>query len=83
MKNPASASTAIMTAIGVTSHQQNAGIEQVNRAVAELQQVTHENAVLVEEARSTADSMREQAAGLVEVVGIFGIEPSETLAIAR
>jgi methyl-accepting chemotaxis protein len=75
--------TAIMAEIGATSQQQNTGIEQVHRAVAELQQVTQENAALVEEARSTADAMREQAAGLVEVVGIFGIEPSGPLAIAR
>jgi methyl-accepting chemotaxis protein len=63
-----------MAEIAATSEQQNAGIDQVHRAVARLKQVTRENADLVEESRRTADAMRGQAAGLVEVVGVFDMD---------
>ena len=70
--------TEIMAEIAQTSEQQNAGIDQVHRAVERLKQVTRENAQLVEESRRTADAMRDQAAGLVEAVGIFGIDGADT-----
>jgi methyl-accepting chemotaxis protein len=66
--------TEIMAEIAATSQQQNVGIDEVHRAVERLKQVTRENATLVEASRRTADAMREQAAGLVEVVGVFDID---------
>lgn len=66
--------TDIVAEIAATSDQQNAGIARAHRAVGELQQVTRDNAALVAEARVAADAMREQAAGLVDVVGIFGFD---------
>jgi methyl-accepting chemotaxis protein len=66
--------TGIMVEIVSTSQQQNVGIEQVNRAVSDLNEVTRQNASLVEEARRTADAMREQASRLVQVVGVFEMD---------
>jgi methyl-accepting chemotaxis protein len=74
--------TGIMVEIVSTSQQQNVGIEQVNRAVSDLNEVTRQNASLVEEARRTADAMREQASSLVQVVGVFEMDdgPAATTA---
>jgi methyl-accepting chemotaxis protein len=66
--------TDIMGEIASTSSQQSSGIEQVNHAVSALNGVTRKNAELVEEARLTADAMREQASRLVEAVGSFSVE---------
>jgi methyl-accepting chemotaxis protein len=67
--------TGIMGEIASASAQQNVGIEEVNRAVSTLNEVTRRNATLVEDARLTADAMREQATQLVKVVGVFELDP--------
>jgi len=51
--------------------QQRDGVKQVNQAVATLDESTQQNAALVEESSAAADSLREQAAGLVRAVGVF------------
>ena len=61
----------IMTEISAASREQSAGIEQVNGAIAEMDQVTQQNAALVEQAAAATASMREQAAGLAQAVGVF------------
>ena len=66
--------TDIMAEITAASGEQSAGIEQVNQAIAEMDQVTQQNAALVEEAAAAAESMRDQAAKLVGVVGGFRVE---------
>ena len=48
-----------------------AGIEQVNQAIAQMDQVTQQNAALVEEAAAAADALQEQAQELNQVVGVF------------
>ena len=63
--------TSIMREISGANDEQHAGIEQVNDAVAQMDQVTQQNAALVEEAAAAAASMQEQAARLLEVVGTF------------
>ena len=73
--------TAIMAEIGTTSDQQNTGIDQVNRAVFALNDVTRKNAELVDDATATAQAMHDQAARLVQVVGVFGIDCRPALAI--
>ncbi|MDP9968760.1 hypothetical protein J2W37_006539, partial [Variovorax paradoxus] len=50
------------------------GIEQVNQAIAQMDQVTQQNAALVEEAAAAAQSMQEQAASLVESVSVFKLD---------
>jgi methyl-accepting chemotaxis protein len=64
----------IMAEITAASAEQTSGIEQVNAAVVQMDQVTQQNAALVEEAAAAADSMREQARGLAEAVSVFKLE---------
>ncbi|HEX7984389.1 MAG TPA: methyl-accepting chemotaxis protein, partial [Duganella sp.] len=63
--------TDIMADITHASEEQHAGIEQVNRAIAQMDKTTQQNAVLVEEAAAAAQSMQHQAGNLVQVVGVF------------
>lgn len=63
--------TDIMTEILVAGQEQAIGIEQVNRAIVEMDQVTQQNAALVEQATAAAQAMREEASKLDETVGTF------------
>lgn len=71
--------TTIMGEISSASYEQSDGIEQVNRAVAEMDGVTQQNAALVEEAAAAAGSLQEQAARLAEAVAVFKINSSEII----
>ena len=57
--------------IAVANVEQNSGIEQVNAAVTQLDLNGQQNAALVEQIAATAESMREQAAALMDVVNTF------------
>jgi methyl-accepting chemotaxis protein len=57
--------------ISSSAHEQTTGIEQVNQAIVQLDNVTQQNAALVEEAAAAADSLNQQAGRMVEVVSIF------------
>jgi methyl-accepting chemotaxis protein len=70
--------TDIMSEITSASVEQSAGIEQVNTAIVQMDQVTQQNAALVEEAAAAAESMQEQAARLSEVVSVFKLLASHT-----
>jgi len=61
----------IMGEISAASGEQSAGIEQINGAVVQMDQVTQQNAALVEETSAAADAMRMQAAKLAEAVAVF------------
>ncbi|MGV7209077.1 methyl-accepting chemotaxis protein [Oxalobacteraceae bacterium A2-2] len=63
--------TDIMGEITSASTEQSAGIDQVNTAITQMDQVTQQNAALVEQAAAAAGSMQEQAARLAEVAAIF------------
>ncbi|WP_118181798.1 methyl-accepting chemotaxis protein [Paraburkholderia phosphatilytica] len=66
--------TDIMGEISSASNEQSTGIEQVNRAVAQMDQVTQQNAALVEQAAAAAGSMADQAKQLQSAVSVFEIE---------
>ncbi|MDR6426604.1 putative phage infection (PIP) family protein YhgE, partial [Variovorax paradoxus] len=66
--------TDIIGEITAASQEQSTGIEQVNQAIAQMDQVTQQNAALVEEAAAAAQSMQEQAASLVQAVSVFRLE---------
>ena len=51
--------------------EQSSGIGQVNIAVSQLDQMTQQNAALVEEAAAAAQSLEHQAQGLVRSIGVF------------
>jgi methyl-accepting chemotaxis protein len=69
-----------MGEITSATQEQTGGIEQVNQAIGQMDQVTQQNAALVEEAAAAAASMQEQAAKLAEVVGVFKVERGFSLA---
>ncbi|WP_157003180.1 methyl-accepting chemotaxis protein [Ralstonia sp. A12] len=63
--------TAIMTEIMGATDEQAGGIDQIHHAIAQMDEVTQQNAALVEEAAAAAESMREQTTRLVRVVSVF------------
>ncbi len=63
--------TDIMSEITAAGHEQTAGIEQIHQAVMQMDQVTQQNAALVEEAAAAAESLQDQARNLVQVVSVF------------
>ncbi|MDP9902336.1 methyl-accepting chemotaxis protein [Variovorax ginsengisoli] len=65
--------TDIMGEITAASQEQTTGIEQINQAIAQMDQVTQQNAALVEEAAAAAGALREQAASLVSTVSVFTV----------
>ncbi|MGJ7493404.1 methyl-accepting chemotaxis protein [Variovorax sp. ZT4R33] len=71
--------TDIMGEISAASHEQTQGIEQINQAITQMDQVTQQNAALVEEAAAAAASLQEQAGSLVEAVSIFRIAGAEAI----
>ena len=63
--------TDIMGEITAASSEQSAGIEQVNTTITQMDEVTQQNAALVEQANASAKSLEEQAGGLAESVAAF------------
>jgi methyl-accepting chemotaxis protein len=63
--------TDIMSEIAAASAEQLHGIEQVNRAIAQMDQTTQQNASLVEGSSTAAEEMANQAEGLVRAVSRF------------
>jgi methyl-accepting chemotaxis protein-2 (aspartate sensor receptor) len=61
----------LMGEISHASREQSQGIEEVNRAVTSMDEVTQQNAALVEEAAAAAESLRQQAQELRGAVDVF------------
>jgi methyl-accepting chemotaxis protein-1 (serine sensor receptor) len=61
----------LVAGISAASQEQAAGIEQVNEAIVQMEQVTQHNAALVEQSLAASESLREQAAALENMVGRF------------
>ena len=66
--------TDIMGEITAASQEQTSGIEQINTAITQMDEVTQQNASLVEEAAAAAEAMQEQAAKLAEIVAVFKLD---------
>ena len=64
----------IVTEIASASHEQSSGIEQINKAITQMDTVVQMNASLVEEATAAATSMAGQAQGLARAVAQFRVE---------
>ena len=65
--------TVMMSEISSDSAEQTAGIEQVNQAIAQMDDVTQQNAALVEQAAAAAESLEEQAHSLSITVAQFKV----------
>jgi methyl-accepting chemotaxis protein len=68
--------TDLIAEISSASTEQTQGINQISDAVTQLDQVTQQNAALVEESAAAADSLSQQAARLSEIVGVFKLSSS-------
>jgi methyl-accepting chemotaxis protein len=66
--------TDIMGEIASASSEQTVGIEQVNAAIAQMDEVTQQNAALVEEAAAAAGSLQDQSSVLAQLVGTFKLD---------
>jgi methyl-accepting chemotaxis protein-1 (serine sensor receptor) len=66
----------IMGEIAAAGVEQSAGIDQINLAVVEMDQVTQQNAALVEESAAAAASLQEEAAAMVLAMSVFSL-PAE------
>ena len=66
--------TNIMSEIRSASVEQTSGIEQVNQAIGQMDEVTQQNAALVEEAAASAELLEEQAQSLSVTVGRFTVD---------
>jgi methyl-accepting chemotaxis protein len=81
--------TDIMGEITAAASEQADGIAQVNAAVAQLDQMTQQNAALVEQSAAAASSMKDQAHRLAEVVSAFKLDgklpsaPSQSMATRK
>jgi methyl-accepting chemotaxis protein len=69
----------IIGEISTASTEQSKGIGEVNTAVAQLDQMTQQNAALVEESAAAAESLREQAQRLAQVVSTFKISGQQLM----
>ena len=66
----------LMGEVTQANQDQSAGIAQVNQAVGHMDSVTQQNAALVEQAAAAAQSMKQQAQALVQVVSVFKLAPA-------
>ena len=67
----------IVGEISASASEQAARMSQVNHDVAELDQLTQQNAALVEESAAASSSMRDQASGLETAVSVFKLQPAD------
>lgn len=73
--------TEIMGQITAASKQQSDDILQVNQAISQMDEVTQQNAALVEEATASAESMQDQAVKLAQTVSVFKL-PGRNASVA-
>ncbi|MET0290961.1 MAG: methyl-accepting chemotaxis protein [Steroidobacteraceae bacterium] len=74
--------TDIVAEIAAASHEQSAGIDQVNKAIMQLDELTQQNAALVEQASAASQAMAEQARGLNANMSRYTVLATVTEAIA-
>jgi methyl-accepting chemotaxis protein len=65
--------TDIVAEIAAASREQSSGIEQVNKAVMQMDQTTQQNAALVEEASAASQAIVEQAQALSAMVAVYNV----------
>jgi aerotaxis receptor len=73
--------TDLVNNIATATSEQSSGINQINQAILQLDQMTQQNAALVQQSTSAAESLRQQATRLVDVVGVFKLSEQEAAAI--
>jgi methyl-accepting chemotaxis protein len=74
--------TDIIGEISAAAREQSEGIAVVNGSVVQLDQMTQQNAALVEQSAAAAESLREQSGRMAEVIGVFKLGGAVTRAVA-
>lgn len=69
----------IVSEIAAASVQQSTGIDEINTAIAKMDEVTQQNAALVEENTAAAQSMLEQAQSLDRLIAFFKVNANESV----
>ena len=72
----------IIGEIAVASEEQSSGLSQVNTAVTQMDQMTQQNAALVEQAAAASESMDEESRALLELVQLFQLGGTSTANMA-
>ena len=72
----------IIARISAASAEQALGIAEVNQAVGQMDDVTQQNAALVEQAAAAAESLQDQAVHLSQAVSVFKVEPAAAATVA-
>ncbi|WP_034296604.1 methyl-accepting chemotaxis protein [Herbaspirillum sp. RV1423] len=75
--------TDVVGEISAAGHEQSIGIEEVHRAIALMDQVTQQNAALVEQASAAVGTLQDQAVRLNQAVGVFSLEDPALAGSAR
>jgi methyl-accepting chemotaxis protein len=71
--------TGIVSEISAASEGQSRGIDQINTAMAQMDNATQQNAALVEQAAAAAASLEDQARALVDAVAVFRLRETTRL----
>jgi methyl-accepting chemotaxis protein len=71
--------TDIMGSISAASAEQSSGVAQIGEAITQMDQVTQQNAALVEEMAAAASSLQSQAEDLVQSVSVFTLDAAQPL----
>jgi len=74
--------TDIVSEIADASQEQTSGIDQINQAIMQMDQVTQQNAALVEEAAAASGALQEQAGQLAQAVSVFKLNEAQVRAPA-
>jgi methyl-accepting chemotaxis protein len=75
--------TDLMGEISAANNEQSLGVSQVGEAITQMDQVTQQNAALVEEMAAAANSLQSQAQSLVQTVAVFTLPPGQGSSAAR
>jgi uncharacterized phage infection (PIP) family protein YhgE len=67
----------VISDIAAASAEQATGIEQVNKALTQMDEVTQQNSALVEENAATAKTLEQQAKAMSDEVGVFRVDEDE------
>ena len=68
--------TAIMGEISIASTEQSTGIDEISMAITQMDQVTQQNAALVNQSAAAAQSLQEQAEQLSDAISVFKVNPA-------
>ena len=75
--------TDIVSEISAASAEQSTGIDEINRAITQMDEVTQQNAALVEEAAAASQSLEGEAANLLQVVSVFRLRQGPAVLAGR